>query len=568
MSDLLSQASLVMIPSGYKEDVVYSPIPTNGSGDLSFTRASNGTRINSAGLVEVVPWNLCDYSEDQTQWTSQNATTVTANSTTAPNGTLTADTVTPTAVNDDHYRGIGLSSQVGELTAFIYVKPNGYNFFDWGIWNGSNYLVRATFDLVNLTYTFTNAGTATIESVGNGWLKCGISGSNASLSTIDLYYRVRPTGGTGAFTGNGTSGGFIWGGQLNIGSTAKPYFPTTDRLNVPRLTYQNGGGGCPSLLLEKQSTNLVTYSEQFDDAAWAKISANGGTTPIVTANYATSPDGTQNADRIQLSRTTTNGSYSYVYQSLAVVSSTVYTWSVWLKSLSGTPTIIIAYSGSSYNNTVTLTTEWARYDLQITTVGGSVDANFLLYEQVPATSLSADFLAWGFQVEQSSYETSYIPTTSASATRVADVCSKTGIGALIGGTSGTVFFDIKTNPVLSGSQYKQFCYYLNSAASQSYLYLDGSNKITTNSNWGSLFYNTALQPNTRYKVALVFAPNDFALYVNGVSVATASSGTPNDNVNLQIGQFNGSEMCEFVFNQYTHFPSRLTNTELASLTTI
>jgi hypothetical protein len=54
MSDLLNSASLVMIPSGYKEDVVYSQIPTDGSGDLSFTRASNGTRINSAGLVEVV----------------------------------------------------------------------------------------------------------------------------------------------------------------------------------------------------------------------------------------------------------------------------------------------------------------------------------------------------------------------------------------------------------------------------------------------------------------------------------------------------------------------------------
>jgi hypothetical protein len=53
MSDLLNSASLVMIPSGYKEDVVYSQIPTDGNGDLSFTRASNGTRINSAGLVEV-----------------------------------------------------------------------------------------------------------------------------------------------------------------------------------------------------------------------------------------------------------------------------------------------------------------------------------------------------------------------------------------------------------------------------------------------------------------------------------------------------------------------------------
>jgi hypothetical protein len=215
---------------------------------------------------------------------------------------------------------------------------------------------------------------------------------------------------------------------------------------------------------------------------------------------------------------------------------------------------------------------WYRCILQANDVlAGDFYVNYassLTMGRFGATTTSNTLYIWGGQAESGSYPTSYIPTTSSSATRVADVCSKTGIGALIGGTSGTVFFDIKTNPTLSSANYKQFCYYVNSAASQSYMFLDGVNKIQTNVNWGNLLYNTAFQPNTRYKVALVYAPNDFALYVNGVSVATASSGTPNDNVNLQIGQFNGTENCEFVFNQYTHFPSRLTNAELVSLTTI
>jgi hypothetical protein len=75
MSTLLEQASLVMIPSGYKEDVVYSQIPLDGSGDLSFTRSSNGTRVNSAGLVEVVSWNLFEYSQSFTNgvWVGVNA---------------------------------------------------------------------------------------------------------------------------------------------------------------------------------------------------------------------------------------------------------------------------------------------------------------------------------------------------------------------------------------------------------------------------------------------------------------------------------------------------------------
>ena len=79
MSDLLNQASLVMVPSGYKEDTVYSVVPTDGSGDLSFTRASNGTRVNSAGLVEVCPWNLAEYSEDFSNgvWSALDATITT-----------------------------------------------------------------------------------------------------------------------------------------------------------------------------------------------------------------------------------------------------------------------------------------------------------------------------------------------------------------------------------------------------------------------------------------------------------------------------------------------------------
>ena len=93
MSTLLEQASLVMIPSGYKEDVVYSQIPTSGAGDLSFTRASNGTRINSAGLVEVCPWNLQTYSEDfsNASWAKNNSPVMSYNVATAPNGTMTAD---------------------------------------------------------------------------------------------------------------------------------------------------------------------------------------------------------------------------------------------------------------------------------------------------------------------------------------------------------------------------------------------------------------------------------------------------------------------------------------------
>jgi len=608
MSTLLEQASLVMIPSGYKEDVVYSQIPTDGSGDLSFTRASNGTRINSAGLVEVCPWNLCTNSEDQTQWTSENATTVTANSTTAPNGTLTADTVTPTAVNDDHYRGIVLSSQVGELTAFIYVKPNGYNFFDFGIYNGSTYLVRATFDLVNLTYTFTIAGTATIESVGNGWLKCGISGTNASLTNIGIYYRIRPTDGAGVFTGNGTSGAFIWGAQLNIGSTAKPYFPTTDRLNVPRLTYQNGGGGCPSLLLEKQSTNLATYSEQFDNVNWFKEQAS------VTANTTTSPDGTQNAD--SLTENTAND-HHLIYQG-GTVSAGAYTQSVFIKKNTrqyaflqiATDTAVNRYTivVDLDNGSVTATSTegsptgtsnkidsmgngWYRLTVTATHTAGVVYTVFGLSNSANPTFSSVatptytgngtgSIYIYGAQFEQSSYATSLIPTTSASATRVADASRTTGLSSLIGQSEGALFLDLYYLPLQNQARAISVTETSTPLNNRLIININNTNNRVSvisrqsgSSTSGSIgeSASTALLSG-RNKIALGYKSGDSALYINGVLVATNSnsftfSATLND-LFLMTSEIAFVAENVGLVNDSALFKTRLTNAELASLTTI
>jgi len=291
MSDLLNSASLVMIPSGYKEDVVYSQIPTDGSGDLSFTRASNGTRINSAGLVEVVPWNLIDNSQTFSSWSkvqiSGNTVTVTDNFTTAPDGTQTAAKVVfATFDSTGQIFQDYVLAPTQNLTTTLYAKvPSGTKQAYFGFYDGNlkTQLKTLTTEWQRIEYT---------DSIDAGTIRACWFYGNGGASNVEIH---------------------LWGGQVNVGSTAKPYFPTTDRLNVPRLTYQNGGGGCPSLLLEKQSTNLITYSEQFDNASWNKITSGSASLPVVTANYAISPDGTQNADRVQFSRTgTTDASFSLV----------------------------------------------------------------------------------------------------------------------------------------------------------------------------------------------------------------------------------------------------------------
>jgi hypothetical protein len=563
MSTLLEQASLVMIPSGYKEDVVYSQIPTNGNGDLSFTRASNGTRVNSAGLVEVVPWNFVTYSEqiDNPAWAKEAGNSIIADTTTAPNGTLTADTISvASSFNMNTYEIV--STNDGIHTYSVYLKKNVTNLISLYIYqtfgaSGFKALGEINFD--NGTFTV-SVGTGTIESVGNGWFRLTLTATLLSGANSFGFYTSSTTG---------TRTVYAWGAQVNIGSTAKPYFPTTDRANVPRLTYQNGGGGCPSLLLEKQSTNLVTYSEQFDNAGWLKFNGAGGSAPVVTPNYALSPDGTMNADRVQLARTTQTFSYSEIKQDFGTTG-TQYTVSVYLKSLSGNPTISMANDGATFNFLATLTSEWVRYTATFT-ASGTPSAELILYEQVTSSSLTADFLVWGFQAEASSYPTSYIPTTSSSATRVADACFKTGISSLIGQTSGTAFVDfvylggvqaIVMELANSAANDLINVYITSSATTQCYMFDGGSQVGFINSS------HTFVQ-GSRYKIAIGYASNDLVLYINGTQIGTATPSSIAATSEIYISRDKAAlYLTDTKYNEVVIFPTRLTNAELASLTTI
>lgn len=409
-----------MVPSGYKEDVVYSVVPSNGSGDLSFTRASNGTRVNSAGLVEVVAWNLASYSEDfaNAYWDKPSAT-ITSNTTTNPiNGATNADTIT-----GNGYISKQIASN-GVHTFSIYTKANSATQMRLNIYDGvTDRGVYYNLSTGQISSSYGTIIASTIESVGDGWYKISITTNNATFSDVQIH---RDSTGTC----------YIWGAQLNIGSTAKPYFPTTDRLNVPRLTYQNGGGGCPSLLLEKQSTNLVTYSEQFDNAVWTKASAT------VSANSTTSPDGTQNADLIY---PTSSASNLGTYQFNASIISVVGTVSCYVKSAGKNWALLGTDNTSNYNVSFDLVNGVvgsvpSGYTATIQSVGNGwyrITATFqsgsaLAYPFVGVAdntnrSVTADgtngLYIWGFQAEVSSYPTSYIPTTSSSATRVADLAT-------------------------------------------------------------------------------------------------------------------------------------------------
>jgi hypothetical protein len=499
-------------------------------------------------LVEVCPWNLVQQSESigTSPWLTNGATLTSGQ--TDPNGGTTAIKVQLASGGNNYvYQGIPLTNPVNIVSAYLRADSATTIGFSMG---------GSTPNAVNLT---------------TSWQLFTFSSTDTSGGIIfDNYFGPSPTQQAKTF--------YIWHPQLNIGSTAKPYFPTTDRLNVPRLTYQNGGGGCPSLLLEKQSTNLALWSEDFSNAVWTQY--QGGT---ITANSIVSPDGTQNADTLTVASGQT---YSGIYQSVSS-SSDVYTVSIfakyntkrwlfffdasasaqgWFDIQNGVlGTIPTGHTGTIEN----FGNGWYRCTFKKNT---AVTPAFFQIGLVDADGFSAptsngSSYIWGAQLEASSYPTSYISTTSASATRVADACSKTGISSLIGQTEGTLFADFLTGGLPSIDQY-----YMNisdgSTSNIIYIGFYANILVARIIDAGSLIVNinVGLATNTRYKVGFAYKANDCVLYINGSNSGSDTSTTVPATSKLSFNDFS-NEAC-YQLNESVLFKTRLTNAELASLTTL
>lgn len=595
-ADLLDTASLIVTPNAYKEGKLYSVIPSDGSGDLSVTRATTATRVNSQGLVELVPYNLLTYSEDfsNAAWTKIR-TTISANAITAPNGTLTADKL----VEDSSAASTHLATADGvvinnatKYTFSVYLKAAERKYavlYLTGTGKGKY------FDLENgiVGGDFVSAPiSAAIESVGNGWYRCSIVSDSTSTSTSARIYLADTISNT-SYTGNGTSGLYIWGAQLNEG-TLKDYFPTQTRLNIPRLDYSLGS--CPSILVEPQRTNLALWSEQFDNAAWSKNAVS------VTANATTSPSGVLTADRM-----TANGTSNIHQINLngfaTLTAGVTYTTSIYAKAdtnnfiqITGTGLVyssttfanfdlangVVGAVGAGVTSSITnLGNGWYRCSMTATAILTSIGNSFLVTIISNANSvrgevntLSTSVFLWGAQLEAGAYATSYIPTTSASVTRNQDYIVKSGISSLIGSTQGTLFAEISSlsNTVTSNSITISDGTYDNRA---SIIYSTGTNIIRVFVRVGGVLQfdanSTAFNITNFNKIAFAYKNNDFVFYINGQLIASSASALA----------FSANALNTFGFNEIgttgvlngrvkaaALWKTRLSNAELATLTTL
>ena len=556
---LFDSASLVVTPNGYKEDKLYSIKPTDGSGDLVVTRATTATRVNSAGLVELVPVNLFTYSQEfnDASWVKSNSS-ITANATTAPDGTLTADKLIENSSNANHLVQKAISSSDSVYTFSVFAKKSERNWVVLRSVNASLQNVKAWFNIDAGTIgTLENGATANITNVGNGWYKLEMT--IPSFST-GFEFRVSTSTGNNvdSYTGDGTSGIFIWGAQLVTGSSAKEYFPTTDRLNVPRLDYTNST--CPSILVEPQRTNIATYSEQFDDASWTKSSAT------ITANTSVAPTGNTTADTLVI---TSGGYLLKQVTGYSAVSGQSITISIFAKNQTtdflifggATAAGIDVYTIQDYGN------GWYRHTRTRTfTTTATTTIQF-------AINQIGTHIIWGAQLEAGSYATSYIPTVASSVTRNADLTNKTGISSLIGQTEGTLYGEFRLQTATGGSAYLG----LTSGSFSNFILLgkEAPNKLVfgIRANGSNIIFNSSTALTSDYvKCAIAYKSGSWAAYLNGNLMF---SGTNTFTFSAALNTLGFGSTGDFAslndkmeIKSTAIFKTRLSNTELATLTTI
>ena len=569
---------------------------------VTFTRSTPAVYYDGK-TTAMAEQNIFQQSQtfDNAYWNKFQAT-ITANSTTAPDGTNTADTFTEgTSTIPSLYVNAG-DKKVNEIfTLSIYAKANGRNYFSLKQRAANDDYIVAIYDLSAPSVSKTQAGTndtiisTSITSVGNGWYRLTLTGSIGGTLNAETLFGLSDTGtptidtdGNHSYTGDGTSGAYVWGAQLEARSSATAYTVTT---TAPITNYNpvplTAGGGQPrfdhnpttseslGLLIEEQRTNLFTYSQNFTDASWVKT----GT----TVESAVAPDGTLSAAKLSA---TTSTSDKNIYKAFTTTAQN-YTMSLYAKA-GGINSLAFYYSSNSTgpypqfnlsNGTATsggvmqsVGNGWYKCSHTFTAV--SVTNLLAIYINSTSSMTGNGFdgiYIWGAQVEVGSFATSYIPTTTAAATRALDYVEMTGanFSSWFNNGEGTLYSEAKLLAVPGGSDYpgivkistdsgNKLGFYTTPTATSTYFSVSADSTSSAD-------MPVAQSPvNSFLKIASVYKVNDFAVSVNASTVGTDTSGIVPVVIKMDIGTYDN--IWNGHIKKIAYYPIRVTNAQLQALT--
>ena len=592
-NNLLRSASWVLIPSGIEEDIVFAQKPTSGLGDLTFTRASDATYTDSIGVVRRSPYNLVTFSEqfDNAAWTTFTqgagiAPVRTANFATAPDGTISADRIQCNQVNSGSPNRSAIAQNVSVTSGLVYT---------FSLYVKSNTGTNQNFSVQNASLN-PNAGFSSQGIATNEWTRYIFQGTSATTGTNSIRIGIVDSV---LSTSNDI---LIWGAQLVEGTSALDYFPTTNRQDVPRIDFRNEDGtlsSCGRLLLEPQRTNSIRNSSMVGAVAgspgtsptnWTLVPTTGLSSQILGIGVE---NGLPYIDYRVTGTASTSNPFRFIYeQSTQIAASNAQTWTIsnWFKLTGSSVTVNMAIVqrnsvGGLLVETlspISYTSSLQRYSFS------STNSNALTAFVVPEVRVSiTSGTTYDFtiriaapQMELGAYATTWVPTTTTAVTRIADSASKTGVSSLIGQTEGTLFIDINYNQPTSDANGRLLQVYAGTETTNAILPLifgSGANvnqfQLAVSSAGASTVAIVAsaatLVPFGRQKFAIAYNAGVYTVYRNGSLFASATNVAP---TSLSVIELGGSSSLarnlSNPINQAALFQTRLTNAQLAQLTTL
>jgi hypothetical protein len=580
---------------------------TTGAQLVTHTRASSGTYVGSDGVLRSAVTNLLLWSEefDNASWANARSS-ITSNTIVAPDGTLTGDKLVEdtTAANTHITRPSPDPSYVTgtTYTYSVFAQAAERTFLQLRVTAGATF--SASFNLSTGVASQATAGTTpSVTDAGNGWYRCAVTftATATAIGAARIGLMLNET--TASYTGDGTSGIYLWGAQLEQSATVGEYIPTTSTINsAPRFDHNPTSGESLGLLVEEARTNSFEWSNSAtQNETWSSVG-----TSLNLASGQSDPAGGTAGIRATDANSASGGT-SLQRTSLAnLTASTTVTCSIWLKPID-CPNNIINLIIFANTTTDSINANFSVSGTAITAVSTSTNgtgvasgASFEVFPNgwyrcqltgVPSTVTMADVRAritlgtyqraigtarfdwYGAQLESGAFATSYIPTSGTAATRAADVASITGsnFSSWYRQDEGTVFVNGITPP--NRANFPSLNTLHDGTSNNRLLQYVFTSGYFSAARVGSVPQgdNTAAVTPTdgsAYKVASAFAVNNSVTAVNGV---TGSVDTlclmPTALNTLAIGaEWNNANIVNSTIRRLTFWPTRLSNEVLQRIT--
>jgi len=565
---------------------------------ITFTRASTAT-VYDGKTVSKAEENLLTYSQEfnNAAW-SKGAASISANSTTSPDGTTTADTLLPNAGST--------SSWVGQAPAITATNTVAYVDLTTGAVNA----VVSAFDTITVVETPVGSGWWRIAGTRSGYT-LSVFAKNAGYNFVALQLNTNTArfyaadSSSALSSADGTSGVYLWGAQLEQRSSVTAYTPTTTQpitnyipvlqtaaANVARFQHSPTTFESQGFFVEEQRSNLLTYSEDFANAAWTKVRG------AIASNVIVAPDGTLTGD-LGYEDTSTN-THNPALQDVTITANATYTTSMYFKAQGRfrgslqfssidsanyvaadfnltTGTVATSSLGTGSGAAATITpvgNSW--YRVTITgAIGSSLTAGRVILRLADASGnigYTGDgysgIYIWGAQLEAGTFPTSYIKTEASQVTRSADAASMTGanFSSWYRADEGTLYAEfIQPYPVSSHIMSA------NDSTTGNRISLRNSGTIpdfliqTNTSTQAQLSVSTVVA-NVPCKSIGAYKYNDASFAANSVlSTQDATVVLPTVN-QLSIGSIVGTAYLNGTIKKLAFYSKRLTNAQLQALT--